>query len=58
MIYRPEHDAKPLTNIFNRHCGEYLLSYPCGSTGNAAADGATSTSRVQLPDAPQFHKAR
>ena len=57
-MHRPEHDAKPLTNIFNRHCGEYLLSYPCGSTGNAAADGATSISWVQLPDAPQFHKAR
>ena len=57
-MHRPEHDAKPLTNIFNRRRGEYLLSYPCGSTGNAAADGATSISRVQLPDAPQFHKVR
>lgn len=59
MTRCPEHDVKPLTNIFNLQSPLWRIPpfISMRRTGTPAADGATSTIRVQLPDAPQFQKS-
>ena len=50
-MHRPEHDTKPLSNIFNAIPWQTSFLF-MRQFWQTAADGAMSTSRVQLPDAP------